>query len=76
MAEFPVDAYFLPAGISVPRSRFLSVKTTSDLLLVMSDLFTVEHGMLKMNPKRSYPALPLVKLGDLNFGNVGDRQTL
>jgi UTP--glucose-1-phosphate uridylyltransferase len=50
-------------GINVPRSRFLPVKTTSDLLLVMSNLFTQKKGILEMNPLRSFPSVPLVKLG-------------
>jgi len=51
-------------GINVPRRRFLPVKTTSDLLLVMSNLFTLNRGSLVMNPKRSFPSVPLVKLGE------------
>ncbi len=47
----------------MPRSRFLPVKTTSDLLLVMSNLFTLRKGLLEMNPLRSFPSVPLVKLG-------------
>lgn len=50
-------------GINVPRSRFLPVKTTSDLLLIMSNLFTQKKGILEMNPLRSFPSVPLVKLG-------------
>ena len=50
-------------GINVPRSRFLPVKTTSDLLLIMSNLFTQKKGLLEMNPLRSFPSVPLVKLG-------------
>jgi len=50
-------------GINVPRSRFLPVKTTSDLLLIMSNLFTQKKGYLEMNPLRSFPSVPLVKLG-------------
>ena len=50
-------------GINVPRRRFLPVKTTSDLLLVMSNLFTLNRGNLVMNPQRSFPSVPLVKLG-------------
>jgi UTP--glucose-1-phosphate uridylyltransferase len=56
------DRSFL-LGINVPRRRFLPVKTTSDLLLVMSDLFTLNRGNLLMNPQRSFPSVPLVKLG-------------
>lgn len=57
-------------GINVPRSRFLPVKKTSDLLLVMSNLFNLRNGTLVMNPARVYPSLPLVKLGDPDFTKV------
>ncbi|CDR47350.1 CYFA0S31e00672g1_1 [Cyberlindnera fabianii] len=49
-------------GVVVPRSRFLPVKTCSDLLLVKSDLFFLEHGALKLDPSR-FGANPLIKLG-------------
>lgn len=58
-------------GINVPRSRFLPVKTTSDLLLVMSNLFTQKKGVLEMNALRSFPSVPLVKLGSA-FNKVND----
>ncbi|EDK45084.1 UTP-glucose-1-phosphate uridylyltransferase [Lodderomyces elongisporus] len=50
-------------GVVVPRSRFLPVKTCSDLLLVKSDLFFLEHGALKLDPTREGFANPLIKLG-------------
>lgn len=50
-------------SVNVPRSRFLPVKGTSDLFLVQSDLFSLNHGSLVMNPKRQFQSLPLVKLG-------------
>ena len=34
-------------GMNVPRSRFLPVKKTSDLLLLQSDLFSLNRGTLK-----------------------------
>ena len=40
------------SGVNVPRSRFLPVKKTSDLLLVMSNLYSLEHGALIMSPLR------------------------
>ncbi|ODV93274.1 hypothetical protein PACTADRAFT_51886 [Pachysolen tannophilus NRRL Y-2460] len=49
-------------GVVVPRSRFLPVKTCSDLLLVKSDLFYLEHGALKLHPSR-FGGAPLIKLG-------------
>ena len=51
-------------GINVPRSRFLPVKTTSDLLIIMSNLYTLHSGSLKMNPTRNFLTVPLVKLGN------------
>lgn len=59
-------------GINVPRSRFLPVKKTSDLLLVMSNLYSMKNGFLTMSPKRSFPSVPLVKLGDKDFSKVRD----
>lgn len=59
-------------GINVPRSRFLPVKKTSDLLLVMSNLYSLQNGTLTMNPLRSFPTVPLVKLGDSHFSKVRD----
>lgn len=57
-------------GINVPRSRFLPVKKTSDLLLIMSDLYKLDNGCLTMSPKRAFPSVPLVKLGDEHFAKV------
>lgn len=50
-------------GVNVPRSRFLPVKKTQDLLLVMSNLYDLEHGTLTLSERRSFPTTPLVKLG-------------
>ncbi|KAI8851962.1 UTP-glucose-1-phosphate uridylyltransferase [Chytridium lagenaria] len=51
-------------GVNVPRSRFLPVKSTSDLFLITSDLYSLHHGQLIMNPKRQFGGSPVVKLGD------------
>jgi UTP--glucose-1-phosphate uridylyltransferase len=59
-------------GINVPRSRFLPVKKTSDLLLVMSNLYSLKNGHLEMSPLRMFSNTPLVKLGDNNFSKVKD----
>jgi len=58
------------SGVNVPRSRFLPVKKTSDLLLVMSNLYTLHQGALIMSQQRMFPATPLVKLGDSQFKKV------
>ncbi|TKY56659.1 UTP--glucose-1-phosphate uridylyltransferase [Spatholobus suberectus] len=50
-------------GINVPRSRFLPVKATSDLLLVQSDLYTLEDGFVTRNKARANPENPSIELG-------------
>ncbi|KAL8038213.1 hypothetical protein ABFX02_11G090500 [Erythranthe guttata] len=50
-------------GINVPRSRFLPVKASSDLLLVQSDLYTLSDGFVTRNPARANPANPSIELG-------------
>ena len=47
-------------GMNVPRSRFLSVKKTSDLLLVQSSLYKLERGTLKRNLAAKITSLPKV----------------
>lgn len=50
-------------GSNVPRSRFLPVKATSDLLLVQSDLYTLSDGFVTRNPARANPENPSIDLG-------------
>ncbi|KAI5648185.1 hypothetical protein M9H77_34190 [Catharanthus roseus] len=51
-------------GINVPRSRFLPVKATSDLLLVQSDLYNLsDDGYVVRNPARTNPSNPAIELG-------------
>lgn len=52
------------AGILVPRSRYIQVKTTSNLLAAQSELYTLEKGVLVMNPRRVPASEPLIKLGE------------
>jgi UTP--glucose-1-phosphate uridylyltransferase len=58
-------------GVNVPRSRFLPVKATSDLLLVQSDLYTVQDGAVVRNPARTNPENPSIDLSS-EFKKVGD----
>jgi UTP--glucose-1-phosphate uridylyltransferase len=58
-------------GVNVPRSRFLPVKATSDLLLVQSDLYTVEDGAVVRSTARISPENPTIELGS-EFKKVGD----
>jgi UTP--glucose-1-phosphate uridylyltransferase len=50
-------------AINVPRYRFLPVKSTSDLFVLQSDLFSLENGVFKMSKLRAFPNPPMVKLG-------------
>ncbi|TFK54088.1 UTP-glucose-1-phosphate uridylyltransferase [Heliocybe sulcata] len=51
-------------GVNVPRSRFLPVKNCSDLLLIKSDLYSLQHGQLVLSDKRQFESTPVIKLGD------------
>jgi len=53
-----------PQAVNVPRSRFLPVKSTSDLFIIQSDLYQLRNGTLVMNPNRPFPNGPIVQLGD------------
>lgn len=59
-------------GINVPRRRFLPVKTCSDLLLVMSNLYDMNHGRLDLSPLRQFPSVPIVQLSGQFFKKVKD----
>ena len=59
-------------GVNVPRRRSLPVKTCSDLMLVKSDLYSLKHGQLVIDPDR-FGGAPLIKLGN-DFKKVSDFQ--
>ncbi|CAD5233792.1 unnamed protein product [Bursaphelenchus xylophilus] len=49
--------------VHVPRRRFLPVKKTQDLLVIMSNAFVVdENGVLVLNPLRQIKSAPVVHL--------------
>lgn len=58
-------------GVNVPRTRFLPVKTCSDLFVVQSNIYVRNDGIMQFSPKRAYPAAPLVNLGPY-FRKVAD----
>ncbi|KAF5960334.1 hypothetical protein HYC85_001543 [Camellia sinensis] len=58
-------------GINGPRSRFLPVKASSDLLLVQSDLYTLNDGYVTRNKARANPSNPSIELGP-EFKKVAD----
>ena len=65
-------SYFNNAcGVNVPRSRFLPVKSSSDLMLIQSNMYTLKSGSLVMNPSRQFATTPVIKLGK-EFKKVQD----
>uniref|UniRef100_A0A7S1XC97 UTP--glucose-1-phosphate uridylyltransferase n=1 Tax=Compsopogon caeruleus TaxID=31354 RepID=A0A7S1XC97_9RHOD len=50
-------------GVNVPRSRFLPVKSCSDLMLIQSNLYNMKSGTLVTNPMRMFSSVPVIKLG-------------
>lgn len=64
-------SYFNNAcGVNVPRSRFLPVKSTSDLLLIQSNMYNLKSGALVTNTARQFSTTPVIKLGK-EFKKVG-----
>nr|AJA32484.1 UTP-glucose-1-phosphate uridylyltransferase [Nosema pernyi] len=57
-------------GVVVPRSRFLPVKSCSDLFLVESNLFVEKNGALLLNPQRVPATVPTIKLLGSNFKKI------
>jgi UTP--glucose-1-phosphate uridylyltransferase len=60
-------------GVNVPRSRFIPVKSCSDLLLIKSDIYSLKHGQLVISEERMFGGAPVVKLGD-HFKKIQDFQ--
>ncbi|CAA0840441.1 UTP--glucose-1-phosphate uridylyltransferase 1, partial [Striga hermonthica] len=50
-------------ALSVPKARYLPVKTTTNLFLLKSDLYTFTDGTLTRNTARENPDDPYVELG-------------
>lgn len=59
-------------GVIVPRSRFLPIKTCSDLFLVESNLFQEINGFLEVNKTRTNKQDPIIKLVGPNFSNISN----
>lgn len=58
-------------GVTVPASRNLSLESTSDLLIMKSDLYTCDNGILVRNEARTNPVNPTIQLGS-EFQKVVD----
>ncbi|WCJ27672.1 UTP--glucose-1-phosphate uridylyltransferase [Euphorbia peplus] len=61
-------------SVLIPQSRFVPLKTASDLLLLQSDLYSNAEGVLVRNPDRANPLNPSIDLGS-EFQRVGDFQS-
>jgi len=60
-------------ALRVPRSRFLPVKTTDDLLVLRSDAFVLdERAHVVTAPGRRSPTPPIVRLDPAHYRLVGD----
>jgi UTP--glucose-1-phosphate uridylyltransferase len=60
-------------ALQVPRSRFAPVKSNNDLLVVRSDVYTLNPDYtLTVSEKRRKPGIPLVSLDQQFFGLLGD----
>ena len=53
------------------RKRYVPVKSTADLMLIQSDIFSIRHGALRINPSLIDTPLPTVKLGK-EFTDIED----
>ncbi|XP_008445325.1 UTP--glucose-1-phosphate uridylyltransferase-like isoform X2 [Cucumis melo] len=60
-------------GINVPHSRSLQLSSTSDLLLLQSDLYTSNKGLVVRNAARASPVNPSIDLGP-EFEKINDFQ--
>ncbi len=65
-----ISSFYNAQAVIVPRKRFAPVKTTADLLLVMSDLFLrTEHDTIVPNPERTTP-LPAIHLDSTYYKKI------
>jgi UTP--glucose-1-phosphate uridylyltransferase len=67
-----ISAFYNATAVCVHRTRFAPVKTTGDLLLVMSDCY-VRTGdeTIAPNPARTSP-MPQIKLDQKHYKNIDD----
>ncbi|KGN62263.1 UTP--glucose-1-phosphate uridylyltransferase isoform X2 [Cucumis sativus] len=61
-------------GVNVPHSRSLQLSSTSDLLLLQSDLYSFNKGLVVRNAARASPVNPSIDLGP-EFEKIYDFQS-
>ncbi|VDN99622.1 unnamed protein product [Rodentolepis nana] len=54
---------YVSLALKVPPKRMLSIKSTSDLLILRSDIFEASCSGLILSPRRKSLDLPTIKLG-------------
>ncbi len=60
-------------ALQVPRSRFAPVKSNNDLLVVRSDVYTLNPDYtMTVSSRRTKPGLPLVSLDPAHYGLIKD----
>ncbi len=60
-------------ALQVPRSRFAPVKSNNDLLVVRSDVYTLNADYtMTVSSRRTTPGLPLVSLDPAHYGLIKD----
>ncbi|PSS24534.1 UTP--glucose-1-phosphate uridylyltransferase [Actinidia chinensis var. chinensis] len=69
-----IQSFDRAIGVNVPQSHFQPIMSTSDLLLVQSDMYTNAEGILTRNTARINPANPSIELGP-EFEKLSDFQS-
>jgi UTP--glucose-1-phosphate uridylyltransferase len=63
-----VEVFEGATALEVPRSRFLPVKTTNDLLLMRSDVYTLDEDV---RLQRTADEVPLIDLDPAHYKTIG-----
>jgi len=74
-ASMAIQCFSKAEAIHVPRMRYRAVKSTAQLMLAQSNIFTFDNetGEMVMNPRRVPATVPLIKLGE-EYASVADFQ--
>ena len=65
-----VELFDDAVSVGVTRERFVPVKTTNELLLLRSDVFSVDPGTYRLT--RTVEPAPVVDLAKEHYGMIGD----
>jgi len=70
-----ISAFESAQAVKVPRTRFAPVKTTADLLVVMSDCYGVSKECTVTPSPRRLGAMPVVHLDSKHYKKIDDFMT-